>query len=559
MKKISALLILLFCFIFASCNYETTPQLRRGQYEVNYETNSLYLVKVNKTNSTISGMNSGCVEDYRMLTVQENDSALASNFQINDNPVYKQYVQSEYFRKLNKDVYDNLLISDARAQTNGITKQEQSNDATVGQKKNFFLATDDNSFVEKEAVCKAFNEVCNVWYVSSSLDSNSNNDFIDGYLTTTTFNNIAAKVKTFIKAEEELCGSHIYTSTRWSNVIDPKDKIDVIIYDIFFDAKQGMDGGTYGYHYSGDLIQQVYDKNGKKTKYTNETQCIYVDSYFLSQDPLEVYSTLVHEYNHLLNYITKTIVYGKECSVWFTEMLSMVTEDLMHNILGISSIQTPQGRFPYFIMCANYGFKKWLSGNSILGPNGDDVLISYANAYIYGAYIGRNFGGPELIHRIATNEYVNEEAITEALKSLNIQQVIDYDEENNPIMQDVTFSTTLEDEYIIMFNTSARDITNNQWQVYYTLNNKEPLKWSKNQNIKFDGFSIEGFSIQDDNGTTTTVIRASDFYNKSAKSKSNARPLYPYGFDINLIKTERTSYCVLDVCLNNSINYFLHN
>ena len=59
-------------------------------------------------------MNSGCVEDYRMLTVQENDSALASNFQINDNPVYKQYVQSEYFRKLNKDVYDNLLISDAR-------------------------------------------------------------------------------------------------------------------------------------------------------------------------------------------------------------------------------------------------------------------------------------------------------------------------------------------------------------------------------------------------------------------------------------------------------------
>lgn len=552
MKKITTLLTFSFCLVLASCNFGTTSQtqFKRGQYPINKDSSEVYLVKVNKTNSIISGINTGYVEDCRMLEVQEDDTPQQLNIQLDDNPMYEHYVQSEYFTKLNKKASDQLLISDARAKT--YAKQTKDNTATVGQTKDFFVVASDNSFTKKQGVCKVVNDVCNVWYISSSLDTNSRNDFIDTKIldsNATYFNNIAAKFKTCIQAEEALCGSHEYTSSLYPNVIDPKKQIDIIVYDIFFDADGKQNGGTLGYHYSGDLIKQ----NEQKTLITNETQCIYIDSYFLTEQPTQVYSTLVHEYNHLLNYIIKKIVNGKECSEWFTEMLSMVTEDLMQGILQINPSMGLQGRFPYFIMCANYGFRKWLSGNSILGPNGDDVLISYANAYIYGAYIGRNFGGPELIHRIATNEYVDEEAITQALRSLNIQQVIDLDADNNPITADVDFYTTLEDEYFIMFNTNQRDITNNTWPTYYTLNNKEPLKWDENQNVKFNGFWIASYKISE-----TEYLSTEGFYKKSAKSRYNARPLYPYGFDINLVKEEYTSSCVIDLCLNNAITYFIY-
>lgn len=40
--------------------------------------------------------------------------------------------------------------------------------------------------------------------------------------------------------------------------------------------------------------------------------------------------------------------------------------------------------------------------------------MNYANAYAFGAFLARNYGGAEIIKKIATNEYVNEEAVEKA-------------------------------------------------------------------------------------------------------------------------------------------------
>ena len=47
----------------------------------------------------------------------------------------------------------------------------------------------------------------------------------------------------------------------------------------------------------------------------------------------------------------------------------------------------------------------------------------YGNTYAFGGYLLRNYGssGINIIHEIATNQYINENAITKALKTLGIK------------------------------------------------------------------------------------------------------------------------------------------
>ena len=127
-------------------------------------------------------------------------------------------------------------------------------------------------------------------------------------------------------------------------------KISLVIYDIGSDKA----GSFYGY-----FSPSMYYTNQSGE---NAMEAIFVDSYYAKQEELlpGLLSTVAHEFNHLLNYVQKTLKYGLTCESWYTEMLSMVTEDLMQGILQINPSMGPQGRFPYFIMCANYGFRKLL-------------------------------------------------------------------------------------------------------------------------------------------------------------------------------------------------------
>ena len=68
------------------------------------------------------------------------------------------------------------------------------------------------------------------------------------------------------------------------------------------------------------------------------------------------------------------------------------------------------------------------------------MYISYANSYAFGAYLLRNFGGIELIKKICQNDFVDEESITKALKSLGYN---------------FTFSDVLLNFYQILFENQS--------------------------------------------------------------------------------------------------------
>lgn len=235
-----------------------------------------------------------------------------------------------------------------------------------------------------------------------------------------------------------------------SPFITTPDKIKIVIFDINCDAAPDQTGGIQGYFFSLDLYNAQYLDNHNETLKSNESQIIYFDGYFLSIIEKYMYSTLVHEFNHLLNFVNKSINCGSYCEEWYTEMLSMCAEDMFINIIGISEEDIPNrplSRLPLFSLYYNYGFKLWEYPKNYININPDFVYIPYANTFAYGAFLMRNYGGFELIKKLANHRNGNEEAITSCLKEIGYSE---------------TFKDTVYNFYKAILNTSTEGQTLNK-------------------------------------------------------------------------------------------------
>jgi len=120
-------------------------------------------------------------------------------------------------------------------------------------------------------------------------------------------------------------------------------------------------------------------------------------------------TTLFHEFQHMINYNQKN--YGS-VETWYNEMLSMLAEDMFATGLGVSEDDAPWGaRLPAF---NSYYF---ISG--IDEYRDDDLTVySYSTAYTFGAWLAREFGGPELVSLISQNEYTGMDSIRNAIYEL---------------------------------------------------------------------------------------------------------------------------------------------
>ena len=247
------------------------------------------------------------------------------------------------------------------------------------------------------------------------------------------FTQVREKFDEIYPVQIQIFGDNKFSDSKWSNLLQKYDgKVNILIYDIANDACESQTGGVYGFFHALDFHT---DSN-----YSNETECINVDSFFFNKDPEGSFQTLFHEFQHLENFVNKVVLSSKKHSVstWYNEMLSMLSEDIFTDLLGIALENAPANRLNFFNAYYPLGFYKWRSGSDYF-PSGD-VYISYANSYAFGAYLLRNFGGIELIKEICQNDFVDEESITNALKSL------DYD---------FTFFDVLLNFYQILFENQS--------------------------------------------------------------------------------------------------------
>ena len=279
-------------------------------------------------------------------------------------------------------------------------------------------------YVKKRATLQAQGDNCYIWVLDSYFDDSSASG---SKISSEEANALAKKFDELCPLVREVFG------TESDKMIDTRDlvdissgsdtgtKVNIVVYDIEGDYKDGQQSGTLGYFWAKDYYTAAAAKeSGDATiGLTNCGKYFYVDSYFLNKAPEMLYSTLAHEFQHMINFGQKTMPSMKTAQTeaqvlfsqtWSNEMMSMVCEDMVQEYLGVQDKDSPIARLPWF--CQYYylsGLTDWLGGNS--------VQVSYAGAYAFGAYLARNYGGKELIKEIAINDYVDQQAITQALKS----------------------------------------------------------------------------------------------------------------------------------------------
>ena len=276
------------------------------------------------------------------------------------------------------------------------------------------------SYTKRKATLRASGTYCYVWV----LDDNFITESADGdQITQKKAEELAEKFDSMYQGIRKVFGTEsdeIISKYGFYTISDTK--VNIVVYDIEDDYTENQNSGVAGYFWPKDYYTATDTPASQDDvrPLSNEGKYFYVDSGFLNKYPNMIYSTLAHEFQHMINFGQKTMKSMKAAtkqsdvvssSTWSNEMMSMVCEDMIQDYLDIDLLDSPIGRLLEFAQGYYLsGLTDWLLGN--------DVAYSYAGAYAFGAYLARNYGGTSLIKQIATNQYVDQQAITQALQAI---------------------------------------------------------------------------------------------------------------------------------------------
>jgi len=196
----------------------------------------------------------------------------------------------------------------------------------------------------------------------------------------------------------------------WPGGVDGDPRIQILIYDIVDASGQTA---AAGYFWAKDFFTQEELDAASWNVRTNLAEIFYLDASILNTNPDFMYSTLIHELQHMINFNVKFLRHGVASPVWYDEMLSMMTEDIIAPLIGIPATSRDhiiQHRTPRFLRhYADAGITEWRTDSL------SNTLNSYANGFAFGAFLLRNFGGANLLRRILANNTVGIASISLAL------------------------------------------------------------------------------------------------------------------------------------------------
>ena len=148
--------------------------------------------------------------------------------------------------------------------------------------------------------------------------------------------------------------------------------------------------------------------------------------------PQEIFSTLAHEFLHMVSYYQKRITHTltAQTQVWLEEMIALVTEDLISDKMGLPG---PRGvplkggspdYSPGFPPVHSSRLRAYNSSGSQPGLSlttnwgKPSHNYSYGISYAFGAYLARNYGGAALFREIVRNGHSDEQAVLAAIKAV---------------------------------------------------------------------------------------------------------------------------------------------
>ena len=151
--------------------------------------------------------------------------------------------------------------------------------------------------------------------------------------------------------------------------------------------------------------------------------------------PQDIFSTLAHEFLHLVSYYQKVIARTRttQTQVWLEEMIALVTEDLISDKMRLPGPRgVPlKGGSPDYSPGTRPVTSSRLRAYNRSGdaPKPEPSLTtnwgkpsfgySYGLSYAFGAYLVRNYGGAALFREIVRNEHSDEQAVLAAIRKVN--------------------------------------------------------------------------------------------------------------------------------------------
>lgn len=182
-----------------------------------------------------------------------------------------------------------------------------------------------------------------------------------------------------------------------------KNEVEILIYDIDADVQSN---GVVGFFWGKDYF------TNSAQPFSNETEMFYLDSSFVKTDPQVACSTLIHEFQHMINFHQKIILGGMySVETWYNEMMSMIAEDMIYPII------TPNDNAGWVMNVRMENFLRQFRQGSVTHWIDGDVY-SYSYLAAFGGYLTRNYGGARFVHELSTNAYQGVSSIANAIETL---------------------------------------------------------------------------------------------------------------------------------------------
>ncbi|MDR3325580.1 MAG: hypothetical protein LBS82_06335 [Spirochaetaceae bacterium] len=257
---------------------------------------------------------------------------------------------------------------------------------------------------ELPATLRAQGAHCNVWVADVDYDNASAAGNDDGTINSAQAAALGGKFDILYPIETNLFGYEFGGDPARPGELGGRDgdaRVQILVY------KNAMTG-LGGYFWMKDWYAQ---SNLSSTVRTNYAEIFYLNSTHLDKPvPSFMYSTLAHEFQHMINFNMKGIRQGLlSVPTWYDEMLSMLAEDVLDPFIGIEARDGGhpiQERMPAFLATYNdYDLEYWMPSNAAMYPKN----------YAFGAYLVRNFGGPALLQKMLANNSVGVASISAAL------------------------------------------------------------------------------------------------------------------------------------------------
>jgi hypothetical protein len=152
--------------------------------------------------------------------------------------------------------------------------------------------------------------------------------------------------------------------------------------------------------------------------------------------PKIVFSTLAHEFQHMIQFYQKQALRGAKVGTdtWINEMCSMIMEDLVAdpaklNVEGPRGLFSPDAGSPGNILGRIPIFNQYSNASLAVAGSGFG-LTQYSVAYAFGAWLIRNYGGPDLLRRIVQSTATDSSAVLDAAgaysgKTESMQRLLD--------------------------------------------------------------------------------------------------------------------------------------